>query len=46
MRFQTHMMEKLWGFIDIYYQLQNNSAALLRRLSGKHAFLNSDLDKI
>ena len=39
-------MEKIWGLIGIYYQLQNNSAALLRRLSDGHTFLDLDFDKI
>ena len=39
-------MEKIWGLVGIHYQLQSNSAALLRRLSDRHAFLDPDLDKI
>ncbi len=40
------MMEKIQGLVGIYYQLQNNGAALLYQLSDGHAFLDSDLDKI
>ncbi len=45
-RFQAYMMEKIQGLVDIYYQLQNNGAMLLRCLSDGHAFLNPDLDKV
>ena len=34
------MIEKIWDLIGIYYQLQNNSAALLCHLSDGHAFLD------
>ncbi len=44
--FRAHMMEKIRGLVSIHYQLQNNGAALLRRLSDGHAFLDLDLDKI
>ncbi len=46
MGFRTHMIEKIWGLVDIYYQLQNNGDVLLHRLSDKHVFLDPDLDKI
>ena len=46
MSFWAHMIEKIWGLIDIHYQLQNNGTALLHRLSHGHAFLNPDLDKV
>ncbi len=46
MGFQTHIMEKIRGLVDIYYQLQNNCAALLHRLSDRHTFLDPDLDKV
>lgn len=40
------MMEKIWGLVGTHYWLQNNDATLLRYLSNRHAFLDSDLDKI
>ncbi len=40
------MMEKIRGLVGIHYQLQNNGAALLRRLSDEHTFLDPDLDKV
>ena len=40
------MIEKFQSLIGSYYQLQNNDAMLLRRLSNGHAFLNLDLDKV
>ena len=40
------MMEKICDLIGIYYQLQNNGAALLRCLSHRHAFLDLQFDKI
>ena len=46
MGFQAHMIAKIQGLISIYYQLQNNRAVLLCRLSDGHAFLDLDLDKI
>ena len=46
MRFRAHMIKKIQDLIGIYYQLQNNGAALLRYLSDKHAFLDLNLDKI
>ena len=46
MSFRAHMIEKIRGLIGIYYQLQNNGAALLRCLSHGHAFLDPDLDKV
>ncbi len=46
MGFRAHMMEKIQGLVGIYYQLQNNGAALLRCLSDGHAFLDLDLDKV
>ena len=33
MKLRAHMMEKIWGLVGIYYQLQSNGAALLRYLS-------------
>ena len=42
----AHMIEKIRGLVGIYYQLQSNGAALLCRLSDKHAFLDPNLDKI
>ncbi len=32
MGFWAHMIEKIRGLVGIHYQLQNNDAALLRRL--------------
>lgn len=46
MRFQAHMIEKIWGLFEIHYQLQNNGTILLHRLSDEYVFLNHDLDKI
>ncbi len=46
MWFQAHMMKKIRGLVSIHYQLQNNSAVLLHRLSDGHAFLNPDLDQV
>ena len=46
MGLRAHMMEKIRGLVGIHYQLQSNGAALLRRLSDGHAFLDPDLDKI
>ena len=46
MRFQTYLIEKIWGLVGIHYQLQNNDALLLYRLFDGHAFLNLYLDKI
>ena len=40
------MMEKIRRLVGIYYQLQNNSAALLHYLSNKHIFSDLNLDKI
>ncbi len=40
------MREKIRGLVDIHYQLQNNDAVLLRRLSDGHVFLDPDLDKV
>ena len=46
MGFRAHMIEKIRGLVGIYYQLQSNDAALLRRLSDGHAFSDPDLDKV
>ncbi len=46
MGFRAHMMDKIQGLVGIHYQLQNNGAALLRRLSDGYAFLDPDLDKV
>ncbi len=46
MGFSAHMIEKIRSLINIHYQLQNNGAALLRRLSDGHAFLDPDIDKV
>ncbi len=46
MKFWAHMIEKIRGLVDIYYQLQSNCTVLLRRLSDVYAFLNLDLDKV
>lgn len=46
MGFRAHMMEKIHSLVGIHYKLQNNGAALLQRLSGGHAFLDPDLDKV
>ncbi len=46
MGFRAHMMEKIQSLVGIHYRLQNNGAALLRRLSDGHAFLDPDLDKV
>ncbi len=40
------MMENIWGLVSIYYQLQNNGAALLRRLSDSDTFLDLDFNKV
>ena len=45
MDFQAHIMKKIWGLVDIYYELQSNGAMLLRRLSDGHMFLDPDLEK-
>lgn len=46
MGFRAHMMKKILGLVGIHYQLQNNGASLLQRLSNGHAFLDPDLDKV
>ena len=46
MGFRAYMIEKIQGLVSIHYQLQSNGAALLRRLSDGHAFLDSALNKI
>ena len=43
--FQAYMMEKFGGLVNIHYQLQNNGAVLLYRLSDRHAFLDPDFNK-
>lgn len=40
------MMDKIWGLVSIYYQLNNNYIALLCDLSNKYAFLHLNLDKV
>lgn len=40
------MIEKIWGLIEIYYQLQNNCAIYLHCLTDRYAFLDPDFDKI
>ena len=40
------MMEKIQSLIGIYYQLQNNIAALLQCLSDGHAFLDLNFDEV
>ena len=44
--FWAHIIEKIWGSVSIYFPLQNNGAAFLRRLLNRHAFLDLDLDKV
>ncbi len=46
MGYRAHMMEKIRGLVGVHYQLQNNGAALLRRLLDGHSFLDPDLDKV
>ena len=46
MGFRANMIEKIRDLVGIYYQLQSNGIAFLRRLSDGHAFLDLDLDKV
>ena len=46
MGFHAAMMQKIWGLVSIYYQLQSNSITLLCRLSDRHLFWDPELDKV
>lgn len=46
MRFRTHIIEKIRDLIGMYYQLQNNGAIFLKRLSNGYAFLDPDFNKV
>lgn len=40
------MIEKIWDLVGIHYTMQNNKVKLLKYLSHKYVFMNSDFNKI
>lgn len=46
MRFQAYIIEKIWNLISVHYLLQIKRAKLLKYLSYKYLFVDSNLDKV